>query len=151
MALNDISEKKNKSIAFVYNTEEDEGQGGEILLEVIALVGRKLNNCLKKRDRQWRKNVLDKVSDISPLNKTKDDYKPNKGKGAQCYECEEFAHIKIECSTFLKKQKKRFSITWSNSDDESEGQITNKVMAFIEKYDSCSESNDEDISTEQLT
>lgn len=48
---------------------------------------------------------------------------------------------------FLKKWKKGLSITGFDYDDEIEGEITNKVMAFIGKYDSCSEYNDEDIST----
>lgn len=42
------------------------------------------------------------------------------------------------------------SITWSDFDDESEGEITIKVMAFTGKYESCNESSDEDISEEEL-
>lgn len=88
------------------------------------------------------------MSDTSPLNKSKYDHKPNRGKIAQCYECERFGHIKFECPNFLKKLKKGLLITWS--DDESEGEIANKMMAFTGKYDSCSESSDEDISVEGL-
>lgn len=68
VALNDRSEKKNKSINFMPNIEEDEDQGGESFSEDIALVGRKFNNSLKKLDKRWKINVSDKVSYISPLN-----------------------------------------------------------------------------------
>ena len=51
MTLNDRSEKKNKSIAFVSNTEEeDEGSKMELAGEfsdALALVGRKLNKAFK--------------------------------------------------------------------------------------------------------
>lgn len=57
-------------------------------------------------------------------------------------------HIKAECPTFLKKQKKGLSITCFDSNDENEGLIANKVMGFTWKYDSRSESSDEDISEE---
>lgn len=67
-----------------------------------------------------------------------------------CYGCEGFGHIKVECPTFLKKQKKGLSITWSGLDDEREGEITNKIMTLIGKYKYGSESSDEDISEEEL-
>lgn len=38
---------------------------------------------------------------------------------------------KIECPTFLKKQKKTLSITWIDYDDESEGESDNKVMVLL--------------------
>lgn len=55
MALNDMYEKKNKSINFVSNTEENEDQGEESLSGAIALVGRKFNKALRRLDRKWRK------------------------------------------------------------------------------------------------
>lgn len=82
MTLNDISEKKKKGIAFMSNTEEYEDQSKESFSEAIALVGRKFNNSLNKLDRKWMTNVSDKVPDINPLNKSKNDYKPNKSKRA---------------------------------------------------------------------
>jgi hypothetical protein len=41
-------------------------------------------------------------------------------------------------------------ITWSDSDEESEGETTNKVMTFTGKYETNSESSDEDIFDEEL-
>lgn len=61
-----------------------------------------------------------------------------------------FVHIKSECTIFLSKQKRELLIPWYDSDDESEGEITNSVMAFTVKYDSYSESSDEDILEEGI-
>lgn len=130
--LNGRYEKKKKLIKFVPNTEENEDQGWESFLEDIALVGRNFNNSFKKLDRRWMTTVPYMVSDIIPL---------DIGKRMQCYECERFEHIKYECPTFIKKQKKGFSITWYESDDSSEKEIENKVMEFTRKYDSYSESS----------
>lgn len=80
MALNDRSEKKNKSITSMSNTKDLEDQGGESLLEAITLVGRKFNKALRRLDKNLRTNVPDKVSDISPLNKSKNGHEPNRGK-----------------------------------------------------------------------
>lgn len=78
---------------------------------------------MKRFDTKCRTNVVDKVLDnfknISPQHIRKYKDKPNKGKGIQYFECEGFGHMKAECPTFLKKQKKGMSITWSDSDDES--------------------------------
>ena len=65
IAISDKPEKKNKSITFVSNTEEDEDQGGESLLEAITLVGRKFDNYLKKLDKIWRTNITKKSSSIT--------------------------------------------------------------------------------------
>lgn len=45
MAMNDRTEKKNNSISFVSNTEDDEDQydNEEILSDAINLVGRNFN------------------------------------------------------------------------------------------------------------
>lgn len=90
------------------------------------------------------------MSDINPQSKSKDEDKPNRGKGVRCNEYEGFGHIKAGFPTFLKKQNKRFSITWSDSDDENEGETTNKVMSFTKKYDYGSESSNEEITIEEL-
>lgn len=85
MTLNDRS-KKNKIITFVYKTEEYEDHGEESISKAITLVERKFNKDLIRLDRNWRTNVPYKVSDITPLNKRKNDHKPNRGKGLRCYE-----------------------------------------------------------------
>lgn len=43
------------------------------------------------------------------------------------------------------------SITWSNSDDENEGETTNKVMVFTRKDDSGSNYDDAEIINKELT
>ena len=100
MTLNDRSKKKNKIINFVSKTKEYEDHGEEIISKAIALVERKFNKSLRRLNRNWSTNIPNKVSDISPLNKSKNDHKPNKGKWIQCHECEGFSHIKSEFPTF---------------------------------------------------
>jgi hypothetical protein len=42
------------------------------------------------------------------------------------------------------------SISWTDSDDESEGEITNKVTAFTGKYETSSDTSDEDLTVEEM-
>jgi hypothetical protein len=42
------------------------------------------------------------------------------------------------------------SISWIDSDDESEGEIANNVRAFTGKYETSSDTNDEDLTVEEM-
>lgn len=53
-------------------------------------------------------------------------------------------------SYFSKETEKGIFNHLVRSDDESKGEIANKVMNFIRKYESGSESSDEDIPNEEL-
>ena len=126
MTLNERPEKKNKSIAFISNTEiEDEETEADFVGEfsnALALLGRKFNKAFKKFDRKLKTNVSDKLSDnyrkadnarsLGFQRKGKDEEKPSRPRGIQCHECEGFGHIKAECPTFMKKQKKGMVVTW---------------------------------------
>jgi len=46
--------------------------------------------------------------------------KNNQYKGVQCHECEGYGHIRTECATFHKKQKKGMIVSWSD-DEEADG------------------------------
>lgn len=89
MAISERHEKKNKSIAFLSNTKENEDQcektPEESLLDAIALLGSKFNKALMSLDIRSGENVKDKVPDnvknIGPQPKSKDEDKLNKGKG----------------------------------------------------------------------
>lgn len=63
--INDIIEKKTKSIVFVSHTEENEDNcdAEEIVLDVIALIDRKFHEASKRLDRRCKINVVDKVPD----------------------------------------------------------------------------------------
>lgn len=144
-----ISEKKNKGVAFVSNSQEDEDQGDkdteENMSDVIAYVGRKFNKALKNLDKNWRTNVQDIRYHIGPQRKRLEEDRGNK---VRCFECEGFGHIKVEWPTFLKKQKRGLSSTWLDPDSESE--TANSVMAFTRKFESKSVSSDEDMTDEEL-
>ncbi|MCI64208.1 gag-protease polyprotein, partial [Trifolium medium] len=47
----------------------------------------------------------------------------------QCHECEGYGHIRTECATYLKKQKKSLVVSWS--DEESEGEVENESAKHI--------------------
>lgn len=91
-------------MAFVSNTQENENQSEEDteerLSDAITFVRRKFIKSIRRLDKRWRTNVIDKMSDISPHSKSKDEEKP---KGAKFFECEGFSHIQTKCSTFIRK------------------------------------------------
>jgi len=76
-------------------------------------------------DRRRRPNVKNMSFDISRNSESqrrdKNDDKSNQGKGIQSHGCEGFGHIKAECPTHLKKQKKGLYVSWSD-DDEPESE-----------------------------
>ncbi|XP_057432974.1 uncharacterized protein LOC130725802 [Lotus japonicus] len=151
MSLNDMPEKKSKSIAFMSNVDEDQSdqEAGENLSEAIALLGKKFNRVMRKFDRRARPNVLDKRSDIiknsgNALKNKEED----KSKGVQCHECEGYGHIRSECATFLKKQGKGMVATWY--DDDSEDEAGNPVMGLMVKYNLEVDSSNKDVSGGEL-
>jgi excinuclease UvrABC nuclease subunit len=58
--LNERGDKKNKSIAFVTNTDDEavqsDGEEQESIADVIAMLGRQFNKVLKRVDRRNRQN-----------------------------------------------------------------------------------------------
>lgn len=103
-------------------------------------------------DRKPRPNVKNMSFDIIKNNdfqrKERLEEKPNQGKEIQCHGCECFSHIRSECSTYLKKQKKGLFVSWS--DDDSEGETPKHVTTFTGRYESDEDSCDEDVSYEEL-
>jgi len=57
-------------------------------------------------------------------------------KGVQCHKCEGYGHIRTECATFLKKQKKSLAVSWSDGDDsedEVKTESSNHVSALTDR------------------
>ena len=110
------------------------------------MLGRQFNKVIKRMDMNQRSNVKNIPSDIYKSNevgwkRAKEKY--SQGKGIQCHECEGFGHIRAECPTYLKKQKKNLFVTWSEEDSESDLEESAKyVKAFTGKYVSDEESSD---------
>ncbi|CAJ2662359.1 unnamed protein product [Trifolium pratense] len=120
-------EKKNKSLAFASNTGEDEEsdlESDESLSEAMVLLGRQFNRIMKRMDKKSKFNVpsikLDINKQTNDQRRAKSDEKTSQSEGVQCHECEGYRHIKAECPTFLKRQKKSLAITWSDEDDSEE-------------------------------
>ncbi|WP_368970978.1 hypothetical protein, partial [Bacillus cereus] len=77
----------------------------------LAMLARKFNRALRKIDKRTRPNVQDMKFDNKPKfsnsqRKTKEEERSGQNKGVQCHECEGYGHIRSECATYLKKQKK---------------------------------------------
>lgn len=81
---------------------------------------------MKILDIRPRTNVkhkaLDNFKNIGFQHKSRDEDKPNKDRGIQCHECEGLCHIKSECPTFFKKDKKVMLATWFDEDFEDESE-----------------------------
>ena len=88
------------------------------------------------------------------MKKVKPDENSNQSKGVPCHECEGYRHIRTECATYLKKQKKSLVVSWSN-EDNSEGEVENEyaknVTALTGIYMFDAESGDEELTYEELT
>jgi len=87
------------------------------------------------------------------LKKVKTDENSNQSKGVQCHDCEGYGHIRTECATYLKKQKKNLDIYWSD-EDNSEGEVENEysknVTTLTGIYMFDAESGDEKLTYEEL-
>ncbi|GAU16587.1 hypothetical protein TSUD_168190 [Trifolium subterraneum] len=160
-SVNERIKKKNKSIAFVSNTEdedlESDMESTDSVSEAIVLLGRQFNKVLKRMDRRPRQNAKHLATDMSRnignSRKTKIDEKPAKSKGIQCHECEGYGHIRTECATYLKKQKKKLNVTWSDeveSEEEGESEVAKHVTVLTGIVTSDKESCDEEVSYDEL-
>ncbi|CAJ2633234.1 uncharacterized protein LOC123890825 [Trifolium pratense] len=159
VAANERTEKKTKSIAFVSNAEveeqQDEMESDESIYDAIVLLGKRFNKVLKRMDIRPRTNATD-ISrninrNISNQRKPRTDDKPNQSKGVQCHECEGYGHIRTECATYLKKQKKGLSVSWSDEDDsEGEAETAKHINALTGVCTSDNESCDEELTYEEL-
>ncbi|MCI46055.1 gag-protease polyprotein, partial [Trifolium medium] len=85
-------------------------------------------------DKRPRSNVRNIQFDINKQannqKKTRNDEKTNQAKGVQCHECEGYGHIRTECATYLKKQKKSLVVSWSDEDD-SEGEVEKETAKHV--------------------
>ncbi|GAU10419.1 hypothetical protein TSUD_419150, partial [Trifolium subterraneum] len=160
-SVNERIEKKNKSIAFVSNTEdedlESDMESTDSVSEAIVLLGRQFNKVLKRMDRRPRQNAKHLATDMSRSignsRKTKIDEKLAQSKGIQCHECEGYGHIRTECATYLKKQKKSLNVTWSDEDEseeEGEFEVAKHVTVLTGIVTSDTESCDEEVSYDEL-
>jgi hypothetical protein len=158
MNLSEQTEKKSKGIAFKSSAdhEEEDYDLDEDFSNDLALIGRQFNKLLRKMDRRPKKNYTNIQTDTnkqgSTSSKAKTDKKPSQGKGVQCHECEGYGHIRTECGTYLKKQKKGLAVSWSDeeSDTEVETVAANHVSALTRVCYSDSDSDDEEVTFEQL-
>src|ERR1044072_7638674 len=152
MGISDNVEKKNKSIAFVSNAEEESKESDEEnLSEAIAMLERQFNRIIKRIDQKPKSNVKNISPDTSRTydsnKREKPEEKGNQSKGIQCHGCEGYGQIRAECPTYLKKQKKGMSITWSDGDSssDSEEESAKLVTSLSGICNSDNDSSDEEV------
>ncbi|KAK2457508.1 putative mitochondrial protein [Trifolium repens] len=154
LAINERGDKKSKSIAFASNTDDCESTDGfdedDGFSEALAMVGRKLRQAWKQKPNG--QNIRFNINtQADKFKRGKSDEKQAPSKGVQCHECEGYGHIRTECATFLKKQKKSMTVTWSDEDDSEEDNESAKcVTALAGVSASDVESVDEGLSYDDL-
>src|ERR1043165_1469136 len=86
----------------------------------IAMLGRQFNRLIRKVDPKSRSNVKDIPSNIGrphdSSRRFKSEDKESQSREIQCHGCEGYGHIRAECPTVLKKQRKGMTVTWSDGE-----------------------------------
>jgi hypothetical protein len=119
------------------------------------MLGRQFNKVLKRVDHRNRQNGQSIRFDI---NKQPNNFKKNKpeeessqNKGVQCHECEGYGHIRSECGSYQKRQKKGLTVSWSDEDSDEQGESARHMAAFTGTCVSdCDSDEDGDVSYEEL-
>jgi hypothetical protein len=104
--------------------------------------------CVDMRQRPNGQNIRFDISkQQTNLKKTRIYEKNSQSKDVQCHECEGYGHIRPECATFLRRQKKGLVVAWSDSDsseeEEGDGESTKHLTALTEVCMSDAESDDD--------
>ncbi|CAJ2658356.1 unnamed protein product [Trifolium pratense] len=154
VAANEKMDKKNKSIAFVSNAEEEDQlsdtESEQSISDAMVLLGKQFNKVLKRMDKRSKTGAADIGRNTyrnfrKPVNE-----KSAPNKGVQCHECEGFGHIRSECGTFLKKQKKGLTVTWSDEDSEGEDNTAKAIHVLTSVCTSDTESCEEELTFDEL-
>lgn len=151
LGLSDRTEKKSKNLAFVSNDEGEEDEydldTDEGLTNAVVLLGKQFNKVLNRMDKRQKPHVQNIPFDIrkgSEYQKRSDE-KPSHSKGIQCHGCEGYGHIKAECPTHLKKQRKGLSVCRSDdTESEQESDSDRDVNALTGRFESDEDSSDID-------
>ncbi|PNX54502.1 gag-protease polyprotein, partial [Trifolium pratense] len=158
---NEKLEKKNKSIAFMSNADEEELDvdidSTDSISEAIVLLERQFKKVLKKMDIRPKENGMlftpYTSRNIETPRKPKTNDKLSQSKGVQCHECEGYGHARTECATYLKKQKKNLTVSWSDEeeyDNDVESETAKQITPLTGIYTSETESCDEELSYDEL-
>ncbi|KAK2362825.1 gag-protease polyprotein [Trifolium repens] len=127
MTFEDRPEKKLKNLAF----KSEESQKEDCLSEAIALLTKKFNKSVNRVRAKWRTNVPHKTSNNKAQGMSKEETNSEEETEVQCYDCEGFGHTRIQCPNILRKQKKGLAAILSDSEDESEDEVTNNAFSGI--------------------
>lgn len=121
------SNEKSKGIAFNVSDKKKEISDNEDDDE-LALLTRNFQKFIKKVGN--KRNVFKNQKENSSLKP----FVPNK-KGIQCRECEGYGHIQSRCANTLKKNKKGFTATWSDSNSSDEESDNIALTSVLQEKD----------------
>ena len=157
LGLSKRTEKKTKNLALMSNDEGEEDQldldTDEGLINTMMLLGKQFNKLMKKMEGRSKQHVQNISSDIrkNSEHQRKQDDKSEQNRGIQCHGCDGYGHIKSECPTFLKRQRKVLNVCWSDeSESDYESESSKNEHAFIGKYASDSDSSDDELTFDEL-
>ncbi|WJX12965.1 hypothetical protein P8452_03412 [Trifolium repens] len=151
LTLNERGDKKSKSVAFISNDDEEESQtvdeGEESISDALALIGKQFGRVLRRVDRRARQNGQNIRFDINKqqnnVKKTRPEEKSGPVREVQCHECEGYGHVRTECATFLKKQKKGLFVSWFDEDSEEGEESAKHVSAMTGVCGPVADSDDD--------
>ena len=161
ITVNNKTDKKGKGITITSSFDSDETQGNdeddEDMSESLALLGRQFKKIFRRFDRRSRpngQNIRPNIDNqLSKEKMVRSDEMNSHYKGVQCHKCEGYGHIRTECDTFLKKQKKSLSVCWSDgddSDDEVKAESANHVSTLTGRIMSDIECCEEEMTYDEL-
>src|SRR4030043_660965 len=128
-------------------------EDSEDLEDAMGLLAKQFSRVMNGINRRSKPNVNNMSPDIRKDNegqrRTKAEETSEASKGVQCFGCEGYGHIRSECPTFLKRQKKSLSASWSDdegSENESNDESAKMVTALTGRCVSDEEITDEFVS-----
>ncbi|KAK2455973.1 cysteine-rich RECEPTOR kinase [Trifolium repens] len=151
LTINERGDKNSKSVAFISNDDEEEShtvdEGEESISDALALIGKQFGRVLRRVDRRAKQNGQNIRFDINKqqnnVKKTRPEEKSGPVREVQCHECERYGHVRTECATFLKKQKKGLFVSWSDEDSEEGEESAKHVSAMTGVCGPVADSDDD--------
>ncbi|MCH79805.1 gag-protease polyprotein [Trifolium medium] len=155
--VDERGEKKSKSIALVTNAEDNnelEDESDESISEAMVLLGKQFNRIasrLNGRPKSFGKNSKSSANRGNEnQSKQRAEERDGQSKGIRCFECEGYGHVKTECATYLKKQNKSLTASWSDEEEPEEDEETETAKKITALTSTCVTDDEDSCDEEEL-